>query len=75
MGELTVEASSVPIYSIEIHLLRVESIMVGEKIVTETSIVQTNQAHTQLLRIIILSFFTYNSDLKLNNLHFIFFYR
>nr|GEU62293.1 down syndrome critical region protein 3 isoform X1 [Tanacetum cinerariifolium] len=43
VGELTVEASAVPIYSIEIHLLRVESIMVGEKIATETSIVQTTQ--------------------------------
>ncbi|XP_071716471.1 uncharacterized protein [Rutidosis leptorrhynchoides] len=43
VGELTVEASAVPIYSIEIHLLRVESIMVGEKIATETSTVQTTQ--------------------------------
>lgn len=43
VGELTVEASAVPIYSIEIHLLRVESIMVGEKIATETSVVQTTQ--------------------------------
>lgn len=49
VGELTVEASAVPIYSIEIHLLRVESIMVGEKIATETSIVQTTQAHNYLL--------------------------
>ncbi|XP_076943511.1 uncharacterized protein LOC143613778, partial [Bidens hawaiensis] len=29
VGELTVEASAVPVYSIDIHLLRVESIMVG----------------------------------------------
>ncbi|KAI3517886.1 hypothetical protein L1887_17107 [Cichorium endivia] len=43
VGEVTVEASAVPIYSIDIHLLRVESIMVGEKIATETSIVQTTQ--------------------------------
>ncbi|GJS94753.1 Down syndrome critical region protein 3 homolog isoform X1 [Tanacetum coccineum] len=43
VGDLTVEASAVPVYSIEIHLLRVESIMVGEKIATETSIVQTTQ--------------------------------
>ncbi|KAJ0749935.1 putative vacuolar protein sorting protein 26 related protein [Helianthus annuus] len=44
VGELTVEASAVPVYSIDIHLLRVESIMVGENIATETSIVQTTQA-------------------------------
>uniref|UniRef100_A0A5B6YIP9 Vacuolar protein sorting-associated protein 26C n=2 Tax=Davidia involucrata TaxID=16924 RepID=A0A5B6YIP9_DAVIN len=42
-GELTVEASAVPIQSIDIHLLRVESIIVGEKIVTETSLIQTTQ--------------------------------
>ncbi|XP_042500026.1 vacuolar protein sorting-associated protein 26C-like [Macadamia integrifolia] len=42
-GELTVEASAVPIYSIDIHLLRVESIIVGEMIVSETSIIQTTQ--------------------------------
>lgn len=43
-GELTVEASAVPILSIDIHLLRVESILVGERIITETSLVQTTQA-------------------------------
>ncbi|KAK1427201.1 hypothetical protein QVD17_15884 [Tagetes erecta] len=43
VGELTVEASAVPVHSIDIHLLRVESIMVGENIATETSIVQTTQ--------------------------------
>ncbi|CAI9295472.1 unnamed protein product [Lactuca saligna] len=43
VGEVTVEASAVPIYSIDIHLLRVESIMVGEKIATETSVLQTTQ--------------------------------
>jgi hypothetical protein len=42
-GELTVEASSVPITSIDIHLLRVESIIVGERIVTETSLIQSTQ--------------------------------
>ncbi|XP_075660697.1 uncharacterized protein LOC142630572 isoform X1 [Castanea sativa] len=42
-GELTVEASAVPIYSIDIHLLRVESILLGEKIVTETSLIQSTQ--------------------------------
>ncbi|KAK7825645.1 down syndrome critical region protein 3 like protein [Quercus suber] len=34
-GELTVEASAVPIYSIDIHLLRVESILLGEKIIAD----------------------------------------
>ncbi|CAK8534262.1 unnamed protein product [Lathyrus sativus] len=42
-GELTVEASAVPIQSIDIQLFRVESILVGEKIVTETSLIQTTQ--------------------------------
>ncbi|KAJ0048525.1 hypothetical protein Pint_17082 [Pistacia integerrima] len=42
-GELTVEASSVPIQSIDLHLLQVESILLGEKIVTETSLIQTTQ--------------------------------
>ncbi|CAL5374174.1 unnamed protein product [Camellia sinensis] len=42
-GELTVEASAVPIHSIDIHLLRVESILVGERIITETSLIQTTQ--------------------------------
>lgn len=43
-GELTVEASAEPIASIDICLLRVESIILGERIVTETSLVQTTQA-------------------------------
>lgn len=42
-GELTVEASAVPIRSVDIHLLRVESILVGDKIVTESSLIQTTQ--------------------------------
>ncbi|XP_065851491.1 uncharacterized protein [Euphorbia lathyris] len=42
-GELTVERSAVPITSIDIHLLRVESVLLGEKIVTETSLIQTTQ--------------------------------
>ncbi|KAK2421909.1 Vacuolar protein sorting-associated protein [Trifolium repens] len=42
-GELTVEASAVPIQSIDIQLFRVESILHGEKIVTETSLIQTTQ--------------------------------
>ncbi|XP_068305751.1 uncharacterized protein [Pyrus communis] len=43
VGELTVEASAVPISSIDLHLLRVESILLGERIVTEQSLVQTTQ--------------------------------
>lgn len=43
-GELTVEASAVPINSIDIHILRIESILVGEKIVSESSVIQTTQA-------------------------------
>ncbi|KAK7291350.1 hypothetical protein RIF29_06419 [Crotalaria pallida] len=42
-GELTVEASAVPIDSIDIQLFRVESILLGEKIVTETSMIQKTQ--------------------------------
>lgn len=42
-GELTVEASLLPIQSIDVHLLRVESILVGERIATETSLIQTTQ--------------------------------
>ncbi|KAL5142867.1 Down syndrome critical region protein 3 [Glycine soja] len=37
-GELTVETSAVPIHSIDLQLFRVESILLGEKIVTETSL-------------------------------------
>lgn len=42
-GEITVEASSIPIRSIDIHLLRVESILMGEKIATESSVIQETQ--------------------------------
>ncbi|XP_059640932.1 uncharacterized protein LOC132283066 isoform X2 [Cornus florida] len=49
-GELTVESSAVPIHSIDIHLLRMESILVGEKIVTETSLIQTTQAYGDVCR-------------------------
>ncbi|XP_020216118.1 Down syndrome critical region protein 3 homolog [Cajanus cajan] len=42
-GELTVEASAVPIQTIDLQLFRVESILLGDKIVTETSLVQTTQ--------------------------------
>ncbi|KAL2461773.1 Vacuolar protein sorting-associated protein [Abeliophyllum distichum] len=43
VGELTVEASAVPVQSIDIHILRVESILIGEKIATESSLIQTTQ--------------------------------
>lgn len=42
-GELIVEASAVPIQSIDILLLRVESILTGERIISDTSIIQTTQ--------------------------------
>lgn len=42
-GELIVEASTVPINSIDIHLCRVESVILGERIITETSVIQTTQ--------------------------------
>ncbi|GAU16291.1 hypothetical protein TSUD_299230 [Trifolium subterraneum] len=44
LPELKSEASAVPIQSIDIQLFRVESILHGEKIVTETSLIQTTQA-------------------------------
>ena len=71
VGELTVEASAVPIYSIEIHLLRVESIMVGEKIATETSVVQTTQAHNLFILTNLLSSNTYCFYLELTHLMFL----
>ncbi|GFP86248.1 protection of telomeres protein 1b [Phtheirospermum japonicum] len=37
-GELTVESSTLPIQSIDIYLLQVESILIGEKIATESSV-------------------------------------
>eukprot|EP01018_Ginkgo_biloba_P026482 Gb_40650 [translate_table: standard] len=43
MGEVIVEASAVPICSIDIQLLRVESIIVGERTAVETSVIQTTQ--------------------------------
>ncbi|XP_071903408.1 uncharacterized protein [Coffea arabica] len=43
IGELTVEASGIPIQSIDIHLFRVESILIGDKIATETTSIQTTQ--------------------------------
>lgn len=43
-GTLMVEASAVPIASIDIQLLRVESILVGDRISSDISVVQTTQA-------------------------------
>ncbi|CAN6445737.1 unnamed protein product [Victoria cruziana] len=42
-GDLTVEASAAQIESIDVQLLRVESILVGEKFISETSVIQTTQ--------------------------------
>ncbi|KAI0488914.1 hypothetical protein KFK09_028753 [Dendrobium nobile] len=42
-GELIVEASAVPIRSIDVLLLRVESILTGERIISDTSVVQITQ--------------------------------
>ncbi|KAL7114615.1 hypothetical protein ACP275_04G131800 [Erythranthe tilingii] len=42
-GELTVEKSAIPIQSIDIHLLRVESILIGDRISTESTLMQTTQ--------------------------------
>ncbi|XP_021852720.1 uncharacterized protein [Spinacia oleracea] len=42
-GEMTVEASALPIQSIDIHLLRVESILVGDRIASEATLIQTTQ--------------------------------
>lgn len=42
-GELIVEASAIPICSIDILLLRVESILTGERIISDTSVIQTTQ--------------------------------
>jgi hypothetical protein len=43
-GELTVDSSTVPIRSIDLQLLRVESVNAGEKMATETSEIQSTQA-------------------------------
>ncbi|XP_026658338.2 vacuolar protein sorting-associated protein 26C isoform X2 [Phoenix dactylifera] len=42
-GELVVEASAVPIRSIDVQLLRIESILAGERIIADTSVIQTTQ--------------------------------
>jgi len=42
-GELTVDSSTVPIRSIDLQLLRVESVNAGEKMATETSEIQSTQ--------------------------------
>ncbi|XP_012853259.1 PREDICTED: Down syndrome critical region protein 3 isoform X2 [Erythranthe guttata] len=43
VGELTVEKSAIPIQSTDIHLLRVESILIGDRISTESTLMQTTQ--------------------------------
>lgn len=43
IGEVTVEKSDVPIHSIDIHLLRIESIVVGERTAVQTTGFQTIQ--------------------------------
>ncbi|KAG1334703.1 Down syndrome critical region protein 3 [Cocos nucifera] len=42
-GELLVESSAVPICSIDIQLLRIESILAGERIIADMSVIQTTQ--------------------------------
>ncbi|XP_057851841.1 uncharacterized protein LOC131062010 isoform X2 [Cryptomeria japonica] len=42
-GEIVVETSALPIYSIDIMLLRVESIIIGEKFALQTTEIQTTQ--------------------------------
>ena len=51
-GEVTVEHSAAPIYSIDVQLLRVESVASGDKMATETSEIQSTQASSSLLWII-----------------------
>ena len=48
-GEVTVEHSAAPIYSIDVQLLRVESVASGDKMATETSEIQSTQASSSLL--------------------------
>ncbi|XP_024363024.1 uncharacterized protein [Physcomitrium patens] len=43
MGELTVEHSAIPISSIDLQLLRVESIVAGDRMATEASEIQRTQ--------------------------------
>lgn len=43
-GELTVEHSCVPISSIDLQLLRVESVAASDRTATETSEIQSTQA-------------------------------
>lgn len=47
-GELTVDHSAVPISSIDIQLLRVESVAAGDRMATETSEIQSTQASITL---------------------------
>ncbi|OAE35820.1 hypothetical protein AXG93_4225s1240 [Marchantia polymorpha subsp. ruderalis] len=43
MGELIVEKSAVPIYSIDVQLFRVESVAAGDRMATESSEIQSTQ--------------------------------
>lgn len=42
-GEITVESSAVPIHSIDIQLIRSESVLAGERIIYDMSVIQTTQ--------------------------------
>lgn len=43
LGELVVEKSALPVHSIDIQLLRVESVAAGDRIATERTEIQTTQ--------------------------------
>lgn len=45
MGELIVEKSAVPIYSIDVQLFRVESVAAGDRMATESSEIQSTQVN------------------------------
>ncbi|XP_022137705.1 Down syndrome critical region protein 3 homolog isoform X2 [Momordica charantia] len=59
-GELTVEASAVPINSIDIHLCRVESVILGERIITETSVIQSTQQMETFVATLLCLFMSYH---------------
>lgn len=46
-GDLTVDSSGVPILSIDIQLLRIESIAAGDRMATEKTDIQTTQVRGQ----------------------------
>ncbi|KAH0448665.1 hypothetical protein IEQ34_022465 [Dendrobium chrysotoxum] len=53
-GELIVEASAVPIRSIDIVLLRVESILTGERIISDTSVADGDVCRSMTLPIYVM---------------------